>query len=123
MALVFVFKWYSLFQYPIAIGLNSTSLEMYIDSQFKQFKMFWPPITKHTYERVSRSKWRILLNYKCGAKAVLENQPDDFIQCLVLGAFNSYIDISTNLGNIPAEMERPSPPITTWKEIQPLILN
>lgn len=95
---------------------------MYIDSQLKMFKMFWPPITNHTYERISRSKWDVQLNYACGAETVLKDQPDDFIQCLVLGAFNSHIDIATNINDIPSDMARPSPPLTTWKEFQPLIL-
>lgn len=95
---------------------------MYIDSQIKMFKMFWPPITTHTYHRVSRSKWRIQLNYACGAETILENQPDDFIQCLVLGAFNSHLDIATNERSISPDVERPAPPVTTWRELQPLIL-
>lgn len=96
---------------------------MYIDSQIKMFRLFWPPISTHTYERVSRSKWRVQLNYACGAEMSLEGQPDDFIQSLVLGAFNSHIDISTNIKELPSDMERPSPPITTWKEFQHLIID
>lgn len=95
---------------------------MYIDSQIKMFRLFWPPITTHTYKRISRSKWRVQLNYACGAEMFLEDQPDDFIQCLVLGAFNSHIDITTNVKEIPSDIERPAQPVITWKEFQPLVL-
>ena len=95
---------------------------MISNSQFKTFNMFWPPICEHTYERVSRSKWRIQLNYKCGAVTIMDDISDDFIQYLVIGAFNSGIDISSNVKEIPSTMDRPSPPVITWKEFQPLIL-
>ncbi|MFT4713116.1 MAG: hypothetical protein ACI8W1_001597 [Candidatus Azotimanducaceae bacterium] len=95
---------------------------MITDSQFKTFKLFWPPICEHNYERVSRVKWRIQLDYKCGAQTIIENIADDFIQYLVLGAFNSRIDISSSVKDIPSDMQRPEQPIVTWKEFQPLIL-
>ncbi len=50
---------------------------MYIDSQLTMFWVAWTEHTRHTYERVSRSKWRIKLNSACGAEMFLENQPDD----------------------------------------------
>ena len=96
---------------------------MYIDNQIKMFGMTWPPIAHHTYQRVSRSKWRIQINYACGAETILEDIPDDFIQSLVLGAFNSRLDISTNVKEIPPDIERPAQPFTTWKELQPLVLD
>ena len=95
---------------------------MITDSQFKMFNLFWPPICEHTYERVSRAKWRIQLNYKCGAETVMEEISDDFIQYLVLGAFNSRIEITSNIVDIPTNLERPEQQIVTWKEFQPLIL-
>lgn len=52
----------------------------------------------------------------------MEDISDDFIQYLVLGAFNSRIEITSNVINIPADLERPEQQIITWKEFQPLIL-
>lgn len=93
---------------------------MYIDNQIKRIRVKWPPITIHTYERVSRSKWRIKLNYACGAEMTLENIPDDVIQSLVLGAFNSRHEIETSLGAVSGE--RPDQPPATWAELQPLLI-
>ncbi|MGI9303197.1 MAG: hypothetical protein ACR2RB_10885 [Gammaproteobacteria bacterium] len=95
---------------------------MYIDSQIKLIKIFWPPITDHTYERISRPKWRIQLNYACGAEMILEEQPDDMIQCLVLGAYNSGLKIVTNINEISADSERPAAPFANWKDFQPVFL-
>ena len=52
---------------------------MYIDNQIKRIRIPWTNISVHTYERVSRSKWRIKMNYACGAEMFLENQPDDMV--------------------------------------------
>ena len=95
---------------------------MYIDNQIKQLRVTWTPHTLHTYRRVSRSKWQIKLNYACGAEMFLENQPDDLIQCLVLGAFNSHKEIKTDTKELAAE-DRPGLPITSWKEFQTLLLD
>jgi hypothetical protein len=95
---------------------------MVINSQIKKFNMFWPPICEHTYERVSRMKWRIQLNYKCGAETILEDHPDDFIQYMVLGAYNSGLEITTNLNHFPADRPPPAEPVILWSDFQPLIL-
>ncbi len=95
---------------------------MYIDNQLKLFRISWTPHTLHVYERISRSKWRIKLSYACGAEMFLENQPDDLIQCLVLGAYNSSKGITTNLSEIPADTDRPAEPPASWRELQDMIL-
>lgn len=96
---------------------------MYIDSQLTMFRVAWTEHTRHAYERVSRSKWRIKLSYACGAEMFLENQPDDLIQCLVLGAFNSKKEIQTNLNQVPAQTAGSDPPLGTWRELQGLVLD
>ncbi len=95
---------------------------MYIDNQLKMFRITWNDIMLHVYERVSRSKWRIKLSYACGAEMFLENQPDDLIQCLVLGAFNSRKEIQTNQRTISADEARSDPPPGTWRELQDIVL-
>jgi hypothetical protein len=95
---------------------------MYIDNQLKMFRIQWNEITLHVYERVSRSKWKIKLSYACGAEMFLENQPDDMIQCLVLGAFNSRKEIQTNQRTISADEFRDGPPPGTWRELQDIVL-
>lgn len=95
---------------------------MYIDNQLKMFRITWSDIILHVYERVSRSKWRIKLSYACGAEMFLENQPDDLIQCLVLGAFNSRKEIQTDQRTISADEARSDPPPGTWRELQDIVL-
>lgn len=95
---------------------------MYIDNQIKMFRISWTPHTLHVYERVSRSKWRVKLSYACGAEMFLEEQPDDLIQCLVLGAFNSRKAIRTNLAEHPAEAERPAEPPADWRAFQAILM-
>ena len=95
---------------------------MYIDNRLKMFRITWNDITLHVYERVSRSKWRIKLSYACGAEMFLDNQPDDLIQCLVLGAFNSRKEIQTNQRTISANEARSDPPPGTWRELQDIVL-
>ena len=95
---------------------------MYIDNQIKFIRVTWGPIVVHTYDRVSRAKWRIKLNYACGAEMFLENQPDDLIQCLILGAFNSGKAMQIGERQFPAEESRPMPPIGGWAELQEVIL-
>lgn len=75
---------------------------MITDNRLNRFEMQWTEICRHTYERQSRSKWRIKMDYVCGAHMTLENMPDDLIQCLVRGAVNSGIPVETNLGAISA---------------------
>lgn len=96
---------------------------MYIDNQIKMFRISWTPITLHVYERTSRSKWTIKLSYACGAEMFLENQPDDLIQCLVLGAFNSRKDIKTELKEFTAEGEWPAGPVETWRDLQTFFID
>ena len=91
---------------------------MYIDNQIKMIRITWSDIAVHTYERVSRSKWRIKLNYACGAEMFLENLPDDLIQCLALGAFNSRKAIQTNLGDLAGGQSLPDPPPGDWGDVQ-----
>ena len=78
---------------------------MITDNQINLFKMQWTEICQHTYERLGRAKWRIKMDYACGAAMALDNMPDDLIQCLVRGEFNSGIPIETNLGDIRARAE------------------
>lgn len=96
---------------------------MYIDIQIKMIRVNWTDHTLHAYERVSRSKWRIKLSYACGAEMFLENQPDDLIQCLAVGAFNSRKRIQTNVGDLPADAERPDVPAGHWRDVQERILS
>ena len=93
---------------------------MYIDNQIKRIRISWTEISVHTYERVSRSKWRIKMNYACGAEMLLENQPDDLIQCLVLGAFNSARKIIINDSEVKAV--HPGTPVLTYRELQGLFI-
>ena len=93
---------------------------MYIDNQIKRIRITWTEITVHTYERISRSKWRIHLNYACGAEMFLENQPDDLIQCLVLGAFNSGKKIIINDSEV--EVSRARMAFADYRELQGLLI-
>ena len=95
---------------------------MYIDNSIKSIKITWTAIVRHEYVRVSRAKWRIDLSYACGAEMSLEDQPDDLIQCLVVGAFNSGKTIQTNLGELSMEIGTFERPLSEWKELQPLIV-
>lgn len=96
---------------------------MYIDNQVKRFAITWTEIVHHTYLRTSRSKWRIKLNYACGAEMILENQPDDLIQCMVLGAFNSHKEIRSDVKDIPADVDRPDQPIDSWRDFQTFLID
>ena len=93
---------------------------MYIDNQVKRIRITWTEIAVHTYERISRSKWRIQLNYACGAEMFLENQPDDLIQCLVLGAFNSGKKIIINDSDVEVSRARMS--FADYRELQGLLI-
>ena len=93
---------------------------MYIDNQVKRIRITWTEIAVHTYERISRSKWRIQLNYACGAEMFLENQPDDLIQCLVLGAFNSGKKIIINDSEV--EVSRARMAFADYRELQGLLI-
>ena len=53
----------------------------------------------------------------------LENQPDDLIQCLVPGAFNSKKEIQTNLKQVPTQTAGSDPPLGTWRELQGFVLD
>ena len=95
---------------------------MYIDNSVKSIKITWTAVVRHEYLRISRAKWRIDLSYACGAEMSLEDQPDDLIQCLVLGAFNSGKTIQTNLRTLSMDMSTLDRPLSEWKELQPLIV-
>jgi len=92
---------------------------MYISNDLRMFRIVWTEIATHTYERVSRAKWRVYLNYRCGAAMTLDNIPDDVIQCLVLGAYNSRRPITTDRGE-PATC--PDLPVPDWAALQDIIL-
>ena len=96
---------------------------MYIANQIKRVRVTWTEIVIHTYVRVSRSKWTIQMNYACGAEMFLENQPDDLIQCLILGAYNSNKAIESEHFQIAADAPRQTPPPTSWRELQDLLMN
>ena len=95
---------------------------MYIDNQIKRVRVTWTEIVIHTYVRVSRSKWTIQMNYACGAEMFLENQPDDLIQCLILGAYNSNKPIECEQFQVAADAERRTPPPTSYRELQDLLM-
>jgi hypothetical protein len=90
---------------------------MITDNRINRFKMQWTEICQHTYERLGRAKWRIKMDYACGAAMALDNMPDDLIQCLVRGAFNSGIPIETNLGDIGARAETENV-AAAWIDVQ-----
>ena len=96
---------------------------MYISSDITYVSIQWTVICRHEYQRISRTKWRIDFDYKCGAKMNFEDIPDDMIQCLILGAFNSKKEMKTNLGKVNVEVDGISIPIGEWKELQPLLVN
>lgn len=92
---------------------------MYIDNGLQMFRIVWTDIATHSYERVSRAKWRMRLNFACGAAMTLENIPDDVIQCLVLGAYNSRRAITTDRGALPPGEDLP---VADWAGLQAIIL-
>ncbi|MBM3647897.1 MAG: hypothetical protein FJX11_08915 [Alphaproteobacteria bacterium] len=89
---------------------------MITDSRINRFTMQWTEICRHTYERLSRAKWRIKMDYACGAHMTLENMPDDLIQCLVRGAVNSGIPVETNLGTVGIRTEAVTV-AATWVDV------
>lgn len=96
---------------------------MYIDNQIKEFRVSWSDHIHHAYRRVSRSKWDITLSYACGAEMVLENQPDDLIQCLLLGAFNSRKDIRSDAKDLLAGDEGGGDPLESFRDLQGRLLD
>ncbi len=96
---------------------------MYISSEITRVSIQWTVICRHEYERISRPKWRIDFDYKCGAKMAFEEIPDDMIQCLILGAYNSHKEIETNLGTVIADTASPDFPFAEWKDLQPLFVS
>ena len=95
---------------------------MYISSEITNVSIQWTEICRHEYQRVSRPKWRIDFYYKCGARMDFEDIPDDMIQCLILGAFNSKKEMETNLGKVDFELSNKAIPISDWRELQPLLV-
>lgn len=96
---------------------------MYVDNGLKTIKIQWTEIVTHTYHRISRAKWKIEMNYVCGAHMTLENQPDDLIQCLLLGAFNSGKTIRIEERAIAADAGHPAGSIESYRDLQPLLLS
>ncbi len=96
---------------------------MYIDNQIKEVRVSWSDHIRHAYHRVSRSKWQITLSYACGAEMVLENQPDDLIQCLLLGAYNSRKDIRTGAKDLLADSEGSTGPLESYRDLQGRLLD
>lgn len=95
---------------------------MYISNEITNVSIQWTEICRHEYQRVSRPKWRIDFYYKCGARMDFEDIPDDMIQCLILGAFNSKKEMETNLGKVDFELSNKAIPISDWRELQPLLV-
>ncbi|MFO1351358.1 MAG: hypothetical protein U1F68_12070 [Gammaproteobacteria bacterium] len=95
---------------------------MITDNRINRFEITWTAICTHTYERVSRSKWRILMNYVCGAHMSLEGIPDDLIQCLVLGAYSSGLAIEANTGSLPSGAKPLAKTPILWIDFQAQIL-
>lgn len=90
---------------------------MITDNRINSFSIQWTEICRHRYERLGRTKWRIKMDYACGAAMAIENVPDDLIQCLVRGAHNSGIAIETNLGGVAAPPGR-TEGSAQWADIQ-----
>lgn len=88
---------------------------MITDNRINRFVIQWTDICRHTYERASRTKWRITMDYVCGAHMTLADMPDDLIQCLVRGALNSRIPVETNMGVLDLPQEEAMS--VTWVEI------
>ena len=95
---------------------------MYISGEITSVSIQWTVICRHEYQRKSRTKWRIDFDYKCGAKMDFEDIPDDMIQCLILGAFNSKKEIETNLGKVDVNDSSINFPVTDWKDLQTILL-
>ena len=93
---------------------------MITDNRINRFVVQWTEICRHSYERLGRAKWRIQMNYACGAHMTLENMPDDLIQCLVRGAVNSGIPVETNLGVIETREAAESVAVS-WVEVHQLL--
>jgi hypothetical protein len=52
----------------------------------------------------------------------LEDQPDDLIQCLVLGAYNSQVQIHLESAEGLVSAPGAARPVATWRELQTIIL-
>ncbi len=92
---------------------------MITDNSLNDIRIAWNEIATHRYERISRAKWRAFLTYACGASTNLDNLPDDLIQCLVLGAYNSGRTVQTNLGE-SAGMGASG--AADWRDLQAILL-
>ena len=95
---------------------------MYTSNEINYVSIQWTIICRHIYQRLSRTKWQIDFEYKCGAEMHFDGIPDDMIQCLVLGAYNSKKEMETNLGKVkvPDSIQLP---IFEWKDLQFLIVS
>lgn len=94
---------------------------MYIANHIKSVGIQWTEIAFHRYERLSRTKWQISMEYACGAHMVLENQPDDMIQCLILGAYNS--GRTLQLEDREVVIQPGDKPLATYRALQELLVD
>ena len=96
---------------------------MYIDNNIKKIIIEnWTGIVTHEYERISRTKWRIHLIY-ARAEMYLEEQPDDLIQCLVVGGVNSKKPITLNSGELSINVKEIREPIGEWRDLKQFIVD
>ena len=96
---------------------------MYIDNNIKKIIIEnWSEIVTHEYERISRSKWRIRL-ITTRAEMYLEDQPDDLIQCLVVGGVNSKKPITLNSGELSINVKEVREPIGEWRDLKQFIVD
>ena len=95
---------------------------MYTSSEITNVSIQWTIICRHEYQRISRTKWRIDFDYKCGAKMDFADMPDDMIQCLILGAFNSKKEMEINLVKVDVNDESIDFPIADWKDLQSILI-
>ena len=95
---------------------------MYISGEITNVSIQWTDICRHEYQRISRTKWRIDCDYKCGAKMNFIDMPDDMIQCLILGAFNSKKEMATNLGKVGVNNNAIKFPVADWKDLQSILI-
>lgn len=53
----------------------------------------------------------------------LEDQPDDLIQCLVVGGVNSKKPITLNSGELSMNVKEVRGPIGEWRDLKQLIVD
>ena len=95
---------------------------MYIDNQIKRVRITWTEIVIHTYVRVFPRQVDNPDELCLRRRMFLENQPDDLIQCLILGAYNSNKPIECEQFQVAADADRRTPPPTSYRELQDLLM-